>query len=44
MGSTAPTQLPALATNPKFIFFTDFDGTIVRPSTIPLFEANNTMN
>jgi 2,3-diketo-5-methylthio-1-phosphopentane phosphatase len=24
----APSETPALATNPKFIFFTDFDGTI----------------
>lgn len=28
MGSASPTSLPALATNPKAIFFTDFDGTI----------------
>jgi 2,3-diketo-5-methylthio-1-phosphopentane phosphatase len=28
MGSTLPISLPALKTNPKFIFFTDFDGTI----------------
>jgi 2,3-diketo-5-methylthio-1-phosphopentane phosphatase len=28
MGSTLPIALPALKTNPKFIFFTDFDGTI----------------
>ncbi|KAL2267308.1 hypothetical protein VTJ83DRAFT_4585 [Remersonia thermophila] len=28
MGSASPTELPALKTNPKFIFFTDFDGTI----------------
>ncbi len=28
MGSTNPPALPALKTNPKFIFFTDFDGTI----------------
>ena len=27
MGSTS---LPALATNPRFIFFTDFDGTITQ--------------
>ncbi|KAK4032995.1 HAD-like domain-containing protein [Parachaetomium inaequale] len=28
MGSTLPIALPALKTSPKFIFFTDFDGTI----------------
>ena len=28
MGSTTPAQLPAMATSPKHIFFTDFDGTI----------------
>jgi 2,3-diketo-5-methylthio-1-phosphopentane phosphatase len=28
MGSTNPSSLPALATSPNFIFFTDFDGTI----------------
>ncbi|KAL2164987.1 hypothetical protein VTH06DRAFT_283 [Thermothelomyces fergusii] len=28
MESTAPNALPALRTKPKFIFFTDFDGTI----------------
>lgn len=28
MGSPAPPALPALKSNPKFIFFTDFDGTI----------------
>lgn len=30
MGSTLPIALPALKTNPKFIFFTDFDGTITQ--------------
>lgn len=28
MGSSTPAQLPAMATSPKHIFFTDFDGTI----------------
>lgn len=28
MGSVTPTDLPAMATAPKFVFFTDFDGTI----------------
>lgn len=28
MGSSNPADLPALKTNPKYIFFTDFDGTI----------------
>ncbi|KAK7748949.1 hypothetical protein SLS53_000974 [Cytospora paraplurivora] len=28
MGSTTPAALPALKNNPKYIFFTDFDGTI----------------
>lgn len=28
MGSVTPSSLPALRTNPKAIFFTDFDGTI----------------
>lgn len=32
MGSMA--QLPAMKTNPKFVFFTDFDGTIVRRTRI----------
>lgn len=30
MGSVSPATLPALKTNPKFIFFTDFDGTITQ--------------
>ncbi|KAK4198242.1 HAD-like domain-containing protein [Triangularia verruculosa] len=30
MGSTLDIALPALKTNPKFIFFTDFDGTITQ--------------
>ncbi|KAM7186323.1 HAD-like domain containing protein [Rhypophila sp. PSN 637] len=30
MGSQQTPQLPALATTPKFIFFTDFDGTITQ--------------
>ncbi|KAL2258232.1 hypothetical protein VTK26DRAFT_8536 [Humicola hyalothermophila] len=30
MGSTGPIALPALKTNPKFIFFTDFDGTVTQ--------------
>ncbi|GAB1319657.1 hypothetical protein MFIFM68171_09867 [Madurella fahalii] len=30
MGSTIDIALPALKTNPKFIFFTDFDGTITQ--------------
>ncbi|KAK7956285.1 2-3-diketo-5-methylthio-1-phosphopentane phosphatase [Apiospora aurea] len=33
MGSTNQTNLPALATNPKAIFFTDFDGTITLQDT-----------
>ncbi|KAK8060230.1 2-3-diketo-5-methylthio-1-phosphopentane phosphatase [Apiospora sp. TS-2023a] len=33
MGSTTQTNLPALATNPKAIFFTDFDGTITLQDT-----------
>lgn len=28
MGSSTPAQLPAMVTSPKFVFFTDFDGTI----------------
>lgn len=28
MGSITPADVPALKTNPKYIFFTDFDGTI----------------
>ncbi len=30
MGSASPPTLPALRTSPKFIFFTDFDGTITQ--------------
>ena len=28
MGAQNVSDLPAMKTNPKFIFFTDFDGTI----------------
>ena len=30
MGSVNPALLPAMASKPKFIFFTDFDGTITK--------------
>ncbi|CAK7240720.1 MAG: hypothetical protein STHCBS139747_002167 [Sporothrix thermara] len=33
MGSTANTDRPALASNPQYIFFTDFDGTITLQDT-----------
>ncbi|WYZ45909.1 hypothetical protein EsH8_IX_000134 [Colletotrichum jinshuiense] len=39
MGSQA-TETPALATNPKFIFFTDFDGTITLEDSNDLMTDN----
>lgn len=39
MRSTAP-ALPALKTNPKFIFFTDFDGTITREDSNDFITDN----
>lgn len=41
MGSTAlPIALPALKTNPKFIFFTDFDGTITQQDSNDFMTDN----
>jgi 2,3-diketo-5-methylthio-1-phosphopentane phosphatase len=39
MGSTLP-ALPALKTNPKFIFFTDFDGTITQQDSNDFITDN----
>ncbi|KAK4170013.1 HAD-like domain-containing protein [Cladorrhinum sp. PSN259] len=39
MGS-APISLPALRTNPKFIFFTDFDGTITQQDSNDFMTDN----
>ncbi|KAK0627447.1 HAD-like domain-containing protein [Immersiella caudata] len=39
MGSTPP-ALPALKTNPKFIFFTDFDGTITQQDSNDFITDN----
>ncbi|KAK4154554.1 HAD-like domain-containing protein [Chaetomidium leptoderma] len=40
MGSTLPIALPALQTNPKFIFFTDFDGTITQQDSNDFMTDN----
>jgi 2,3-diketo-5-methylthio-1-phosphopentane phosphatase len=40
MGSTLPIALPALKTNPKFIFFTDFDGTITQQDSNDFMTDN----
>ena len=40
MGSTIPIALPALRTNPKFIFFTDFDGTITQQDSNDFITDN----
>ncbi|KAL1843186.1 hypothetical protein VTJ49DRAFT_2737 [Mycothermus thermophilus] len=40
MGSTSPIELPALKTNPKFIFFTDFDGTITQQDSNDFITDN----
>ncbi|KAK5661232.1 hypothetical protein OQA88_11125 [Cercophora sp. LCS_1] len=40
MGSTLPIALPALQTNPKFIFFTDFDGTITKQDSNDFLTDN----
>ncbi|KAK1755388.1 Pdp3-interacting factor 1 [Echria macrotheca] len=40
MGSTSPIALPALKTNPKFIFFTDFDGTITQQDSNDFITDN----
>ncbi|KAK3988473.1 HAD-like domain-containing protein [Cladorrhinum sp. PSN332] len=40
MGSTVPIALPALKTNPKFIFFTDFDGTITQQDSNDFMTDN----
>ncbi|AEO66309.1 uncharacterized protein THITE_2114324 [Thermothielavioides terrestris NRRL 8126] len=40
MGSAGPTALPALRTNPKFIFFTDFDGTITQQDSNDFMTDN----
>ncbi len=40
MGSTTPAALPALKTNPKFIFFTDFDGTITQQDSNDFMTDN----
>jgi len=40
MGSTIPISLPALKTNPKFIFFTDFDGTITQQDSNDFMTDN----
>lgn len=40
MGSTLPIALPALKTNPRFIFFTDFDGTITKQDSNDFLTDN----
>ncbi|KAK3307240.1 HAD-like domain-containing protein [Chaetomium strumarium] len=40
MGSTVPIALPALKTKPKFIFFTDFDGTITQQDSNDFMTDN----
>ncbi|KAK4188133.1 HAD-like domain-containing protein [Podospora australis] len=40
MGSTIPIALPALKTSPKFIFFTDFDGTITQQDSNDFMTDN----
>lgn len=37
---TSPSPLPALTTSPKFIFFTDFDGTITRQDSNDFITDN----
>lgn len=39
-GSAVPHSLPALKTNPKFIFFTDFDGTITQQDSNDFITDN----
>lgn len=40
MGSILPLALPALKTNPRFIFFTDFDGTITQQDSNDFMTDN----
>lgn len=40
MGSALPVTLPALETNPSFIFFTDFDGTITQQDSNDFMTDN----
>ena len=40
MGSTTTSSLPALATSPKAIFFTDFDGTITQQDSNDFLTDN----
>ncbi|KAL2019849.1 hypothetical protein VTK56DRAFT_9111 [Thermocarpiscus australiensis] len=40
MGSTAPIALPALKSKPKYIFFTDFDGTITQQDSNDFMTDN----
>lgn len=40
MGSTSPSALPALKTNPKIIFFTDYDGTITQQDSNDFMTDN----
>jgi 2,3-diketo-5-methylthio-1-phosphopentane phosphatase len=40
MGATLPLSLPALKSNPKYIFFTDFDGTITQQDSNDFLTDN----
>ncbi|KAH8900148.1 hypothetical protein GQ53DRAFT_801641 [Thozetella sp. PMI_491] len=40
MGSATPASLPAMANKPKFIFFTDFDGTITQQDSNDFMTDN----